>query len=170
MHSPSLVVVPPDGGTPVIRLNGEHTSLVVGTTETRDAYAVRRNSAPPGFAAVPLHLHRAAEEAFYVTDGELSVYADGRWSRLPAGSFALIPRGVRHALGNDSAEPVHWLTFISPAAHSDWVVAEHELILAAGGTAPDPAALADVHRRFGLDIIGPAPPFPAAHRHGNREP
>ncbi|HVH24078.1 MAG TPA: cupin domain-containing protein, partial [Pseudonocardia sp.] len=148
------MVVPPDGGTPLIRLNGEQTSLVVGAAETSDAYAVRRNSAPPGFAAVPLHVHRAAEEAFYVTAGELAVYADGRWSGVPAGSFVLIPRGTRHALGNASADPVHWLTFISPATHSDWVLAEHELIVAAGGNAPDPAALAEVHRRYGLDLIG----------------
>ena len=94
---PTLVVVPPDGGTPVIRLNGEQTTLVVGAAETSDAYAVRRNSAPPGFAAVPLHVHRAAEEAFYVIEGELAVHADGRWSPVPAGSFALIPRGTQHA-------------------------------------------------------------------------
>ena len=83
-----------------------------------------------------MHVHRAAEEAFYVTAGELAVYADGRWSEVPAGSFVLIPRGTRHALGNASADPVHWLMFISPATHAEWVLAEHELIVAAGGNAP----------------------------------
>lgn len=156
---PALVVVPPDGGIPVIRLNGEQTSLVVDAAETRDAYAVRRNSAPPGFATVPLHVHRNAEEAFFVTAGELAVHADGRWRTVSAGSFALIPRGTRHAIGNASTEPVHWLTFISPAGQGAWVQAEHELIVAAGG-APDPAELAEVHDRFGLQILGPAPPYP----------
>ena len=148
----------------MIRLNGERTDLVVGAGETNNAYAVRRNSAPAGFAAVPLHVHRGAEEAFYVTEGELSVYADGRWHAMPAGSFVLIPRGTRHALGNAAARPVHWLTLLSPAADAEWVQAEHELILAAGGAAPDPDALAEVHGRYGLEIIGPAPPFPDPRR------
>ena len=37
--------------------------------------------------------------------------------------------------------------------------AEHELILASAGE-PDRDRLADIHRRFGLEIIGPAPPLP----------
>ena len=73
-----LVVVPPDGEIPMIRLNGKQTSLVIGAAETRGAYAVRRNAAPPGFCAVPLHVHREAEEAFQVTEGELAVYCDER--------------------------------------------------------------------------------------------
>jgi len=39
-----LTVVPPGGGIPVVRLNGEETVLTVGDAETRGAYAAR--SAP----------------------------------------------------------------------------------------------------------------------------
>ena len=109
-----ILLVPPGGGVPVVRLNGETTVLVAGAQETGGAYALRRNSAPPGFDAVPLHVHRGAEEAFLVTDGELAVYAGGRWRTAPSGSFVLIPRGTEHALGNPSAATVSWITLISP--------------------------------------------------------
>ena len=75
------MLVPPGGGVPVVRLHGETTVLVVGAEDTNGAYALRRNSAPPRFDAVPLHVHRGAEEAFLVTDGELAVYADGELCR-----------------------------------------------------------------------------------------
>jgi quercetin dioxygenase-like cupin family protein len=157
--SARIVLVPPGGGVPVVRLHGETTVLVAGAEDTNGAYALRRNSAPPGFDAVPLHVHRSAEEAFLVTDGELAVYAEGRWQTAPSGSFVLIPRWTEHALGNASPATVSWITLISPGADAGWVQAEHELIVASAGE-PDRDRLADIHRRFGLEIIGPAPPLP----------
>ncbi len=95
-----LVVVAPDEGREVVRLNGERTIIKVGREATRGAYAVRENGAPPGYASVPLHMD---------------------------------PRGMVHALANPGAEPVRWLTLISPADRSEWVEAEHELLLASDG-------------------------------------
>ena len=45
------------------------------------------------------HVH-SFEEALYVLAGELALEIDGRVHHLVAGDFALIPLGVRHALGN----------------------------------------------------------------------
>jgi mannose-6-phosphate isomerase-like protein (cupin superfamily) len=140
----------------VVRLNGEDTVLAVGEAETRGAYAARLNAAPPGFTAVPLHIHRAAEEAFLVLDGELTVHADGRTVAAPAGAFVLIPRGVVHAIANLGGGPVRWLTLISPAEPAGWVEAEHDLIAESAGS-PDQAQLDEIHRRFGLEIVGPPP-------------
>ena len=153
-----LVLVPPGGGVPVVRLNGEDTVLTVGGAETRGAYAVRLNAAPPRFAAVPLHIHRAAEEAFFVLEGELTVHAAGERVEAPAGSFVLIPRGMVHAIANATSAPVRWLTIISPADQSRWVEAEHDLLVESSGFA-DPDRLAEIHTRFGLEIVGPPPPL-----------
>ena len=87
------------------------------------------------------------------------MYAGGHWQFAPAGSFVLIPRGTEHSLGNASRATVSWITLISPAADAGWVQAEHDLIVACGG-APDRERLAGIHRRFGLEIVGPAPPWP----------
>lgn len=151
-----LVVVAPGEGREVVRLNGERTIIKAGREATRGAYAVRENGAPPGYASVPLHMHRSAEEAFYVLSGRLAVQAGGVRVDVEAGSFALVPRGMVHALANPGAEPVRWLTLISPADRSEWVEAEHELLLASDGE-PDPDALAAIHRRYGLEIVGPPP-------------
>jgi mannose-6-phosphate isomerase-like protein (cupin superfamily) len=140
----------------VARLNGEDTVLTVGGAETRGAYAARLNAAPRGFTAVPLHIHRDAEEAFLVLDGELTVHADGRSVAAPPGAFVLIPRGLVHAIANLGSTPVRWLTLISPAAPAAWVEAEDDLIVESAGS-PNQAQLDEIHRRFGLEIVGPPP-------------
>jgi mannose-6-phosphate isomerase-like protein (cupin superfamily) len=101
-----LTVVPSGGGIPVVRLNGEETVLTVGDAETRGAYAARLSTAPPGFAAVPLRVHRDAEEGFLVLVGELAVHAGGRVVTAVAGAFVLVPRGLVHAIANRSGVPV----------------------------------------------------------------
>ena len=59
------------------------------------------------------HVH-SFEEALYVLGGELLLDLGGRVHRLVAGDYALIPTGIRHALGNTAAEPVRLLTLNSP--------------------------------------------------------
>jgi mannose-6-phosphate isomerase-like protein (cupin superfamily) len=143
----AVVVVPAGAGRVVPRRHGEHTTVKVAEAETRGAYAVRENTVPAGFAGVPMHLHRDAEEAFYVLDGELTVYTEGRTLAAPAGAFVLIPRGTVHAIANRGEVPVRWLTMISPAWVSGWIEAERA----------DPDNLAAVHARYGLEIVGPPP-------------
>jgi quercetin dioxygenase-like cupin family protein len=59
------------------------------------------------------HVH-SFEEALYVLSGELLIDLGGRAHRLATGDYALIPTGLRHALGNTAAEPVRLLSLNSP--------------------------------------------------------
>ena len=142
------VVVPPGEGEVVPRRFGERTVVKAAEAQTRGAYAVRENSVPAGFGGVPFHLHREAEEAFYVLEGELTVFTEGRTLAAPTGAFVLIPRGTVHAIANRGAVPVRWLTLISPAWVSGWIQAE----------SVDPDNRAVIYRRYGLEIVGPPPP------------
>jgi quercetin dioxygenase-like cupin family protein len=144
----ALVVVSPGEGRVVTRRFGERTVVKAAEAETRGAYAVRENAVPAGFGGVPLHLHRDAEEAFYVLEGELTVFAEGRWLAAPAGSFVLIPRATVHAIANRSPVSARWLTIISPAWVSGWIDEE---------ATTDPDQLADLYARYGLEIVGPPP-------------
>jgi quercetin dioxygenase-like cupin family protein len=101
-----VLFVGPGSGVPVVRLNGEHTTIAARAGDTAGAYAVRMNSAPPGFAAVPMHIHLHAEEAFCVLAGELAVHTSDQVIAAPAGSFVLIERGTAHAISNPGTEPV----------------------------------------------------------------
>lgn len=103
MSGDAVIVVLPGEGEVVQRRYGERTIVKAAEAETRGAYALRDNSAPAGYNAVPFHLHREAEEAFYVLEGELTVFTEGRTLAAPAGSFVLIPRRTVHSLANRGA-------------------------------------------------------------------
>jgi mannose-6-phosphate isomerase-like protein (cupin superfamily) len=147
MSDDAVVVVPPGEGEVVPRRFGERTVVKAAEAETGGAYAIRENAAPAGYNAVPFHLHREAEEAFFILEGEMTVFTKGRTLAAPAGSFVLIPRGTVHALANRGAEPLRWLTLISPAWVSGWIQAE----------AADPDDREAIYARYGLEIVGPPP-------------
>jgi uncharacterized cupin superfamily protein len=65
-------------GVVVRRRGGQRTEIKVGETGTGGAYALHVNTAPAGFGGVPFHLHRDADEGFYVLEGELTVYSAPR--------------------------------------------------------------------------------------------
>lgn len=141
------IVVLPGEGRVVPRRYGERTVVKAALTETRGAYAVRENLVPARFGGVPLHVHREAEEAFYVLEGKLTVFSGDRVLAAPAGSFVLVPRGTVHSIANRGAVPVRWLTVISPAWVSVWIEEE----------SADPDRQAEIYARYGLEIVGPPP-------------
>ena len=147
MTGDAVIVVPPGEGEVVPRRFGERTVVKAAEAETRGAYAVRENTVPAGFGGVPFHRHREAEEAFYVLEGELTVFTEARTLAAPAGAFVLVPRGTVHSIANRGAVPVRWLTLISPAWVSGWIQAE----------AADPGDREAIYLRYGLEIVGPPP-------------
>src|SRR6185437_15490705 len=93
------------GGTPtVVKLHGEE----VGGT-----YSFLEMEVAPGPGARP-HIHRRADEAFYVIDGELTLVLEDREVRAPAGSFVLVPRGTRHTFRNLTSAPAKAVFILSP--------------------------------------------------------
>ncbi len=86
----------------------------------------------PGGWLAP-HVH-SFEEALYVLEGELLLDLGGRIHRLTGGDFALIPTGLRHALGNAAAGAVRLLSLNSPQRldpggprRDTWFEAAHDL-------------------------------------------
>jgi len=90
------VLVGPDQGA-------VHTELAVGSL------------APGGWLARHVHSY---EESLYVLAGELVIEIGDRVHRLVAGDFALMTIGTWHALGNDGAEAVRWLSVNTPQKHA----------------------------------------------------
>jgi mannose-6-phosphate isomerase-like protein (cupin superfamily) len=141
----------------VRRRYGEQTVIKAGEAETRGAYAVRENAVPAGFSGVPYHIHHTAEEAFYILEGEMTVFTPDGPREAPAGTFVLIPRGTAHAFANHGVTPLRWLTFISPAWVSGWVEEESALLQNAGTEQSDRDLQAAIFAKYGLEIVGPPP-------------
>jgi quercetin dioxygenase-like cupin family protein len=66
----------------------------------------------PGGWLAP-HVH-SFEEALYVLDGELLLLLGETVHRLVGGDYALMPTGLRHALGNAGDAPARFFSLVSP--------------------------------------------------------
>jgi len=70
---------------------------------------------PRGPSASP-HIHKAAEEIFYIIDGEMTFFAGGDWAPVTAktNDLVVVPRGTQHAFQIDSPT-VHLVNIYTPA-------------------------------------------------------
>ena len=126
--------------------------------ETGGALAAIENL-PAGFAT-PLHVHRDADEPYYVLEGEVTFYCEGEVYRAVPGSFLFLPRGIPHAFRVSEAGPARLLILTLPGGFENFV---EEAGTRAGKPELPPAAPVDLSAlletaaRHGIDILGPPP-------------
>jgi mannose-6-phosphate isomerase-like protein (cupin superfamily) len=112
----------------------------------------------------PLHVHHRDDEAFYVLDGELSLFVAGEQLSLGSGQAAFAPRGVPHSYRVESEE-ARWLVITTPAGFESFVREVAEPApgdeLPPAGRPHDPAALAEAAANVGIEILGPPGALPA---------
>lgn len=149
------------------RIQGASMTLKVGAGQSA-AWSAFEAEVGPGFD-VGAHLHRQAEELFYILDGELDLLAfeprvrtAGDWQRWESasgtrvarggpGSAMFVPAGCPHAFANPSAAPARMLFLVSPPGHEHYLDEIGELLR--GGGAPDPEAIAEVRARHDIEQL-----------------
>jgi quercetin dioxygenase-like cupin family protein len=60
------------------------------------------------------HTHADETDSFYVLEGELDVYIDGRWTRATPGSFMAAAPGVEHGFTKRDAGTCRFLNIHAP--------------------------------------------------------
>jgi quercetin dioxygenase-like cupin family protein len=112
----------------------------------------------------PLHVHHREDEAFYVLDGEMTVFVGDGEIHLPAGEAAFAPKGTPHVYRVDS-EQARWLAIASPAGFERFVaeasVPADTLALPPGPPTVDPDWLTEIAGTYGIEILGPPGAFPS---------
>jgi mannose-6-phosphate isomerase-like protein (cupin superfamily) len=114
--------------------------------------------APRGSGS-PLHLHQREDEWFYVLEGEIAFWIDGRRINAPAGAFVFGPRGVPHTFLVTSTT-ARFLVGAEPAGFDDFVrelarPAKSRTLPPADLAKPSPEALQAAAARHGISILGP---------------
>lgn len=87
--------------------------FLVNSEETGGAFSVVESN-ECGRELTVLHQHADMDESFYVAEGHLTIYANGRTHTLGPGSYFFVPRGVPHAQGNPCPVPNRVLVTFSP--------------------------------------------------------
>jgi quercetin dioxygenase-like cupin family protein len=150
-------ILPPDVQQAVWFL-GSLVRIRAGGEATAGRLAILDHQAERGYSS-PVHRHHAAEETFLVLDGELRVEVDGQVRAAGAGAVAFLPRRLPHAFVVTSSH-ARFLNFIAPAGFDDFVRAAGAPAVSAEAPdelPPDPAALAALASKYGIEILGPPP-------------
>jgi quercetin dioxygenase-like cupin family protein len=155
-----VLVVAPGGGEAWWFLDN---LIVLKCSGTGGApYALAETLLPAG-SRTPFHLHHDEDEAFFVLEGELTIFIEDtpgqvRQVRGTPGAYVHIPQGIAHGYRTDS--PVRMLVitgtdgFIELARAAGTPALRRELPPAAE---PDVAALGALAPKFRIALLGPLP-------------
>jgi mannose-6-phosphate isomerase-like protein (cupin superfamily) len=106
----------------------------------------------------PLHIHTREDEAWYVLEGQMTVYVGDEALVVQTGSFAFAPRGLPHSFTVD-IEPTRVLVFATPAGFEHFAAEMGSPALSetppADLSVPSPDVLAPVAERYGIQVVGP---------------
>jgi quercetin dioxygenase-like cupin family protein len=150
IHVPDLTIVQPGTG-------GEGNLGSIGVAfklwgkDTGGSISIVEHPFPVG-ALVPPHLHTREDEYSIVTEGEIGFRSGDREVVLGPGGYITKPRGELHAMWNAGAIPARMIEVISPAGFEHFFRELSELV--AQG-APDPAEMASLAERYGLQFGRP---------------
>jgi quercetin dioxygenase-like cupin family protein len=138
------------GALAIIKASGETTGGRIAVIETL---------APEG-AGSPLHVHTREDECFYVMEGELSVWVDGRLIKASPGSFVYGPRGIPHTF-TVTSQRARYLLVAQPAGFENFVralsrPAKTLTIPPALAEPPDSERLSRIAAEHGIEILGPS--------------
>lgn len=91
----------------------EYRYLATGA-HTDGEYFMLEAVVPPG-AGPPPHVQTREEEGFYMLEGTLTFYPEGKEVVAGPGTFLNVPRGVVHNFKNLTDEPARVLIWFAPA-------------------------------------------------------
>jgi len=92
---------------------GDIYRIVTTCAQTGGKHFALDCTEPPG-GGPPPHIHGTEEEFFYVTEGELTFYVDGKITKVKAGESVFASRGTVHFYRNCTNEQARMLAIFTP--------------------------------------------------------
>jgi quercetin dioxygenase-like cupin family protein len=159
INSPELQIIAQGEGTPVWFL-GCLTYIKATAETTRGAFGLVEQIIPVGFAT-PYHMHQAEDEVFYVAEGELLLYSEGKQMELKAGGYAFLPRQIPHGFRVEGTAPARVLFMSFPGGgFEQFTLAMSEPVTDANtppAGRPDMEKLMTLAAKYKIDMLGPLP-------------
>lgn len=129
---------------------GHHITVKLTCAETAGSAYVFEDFCPPGIG-VPPHVHRNEDEIVTVLEGEFEIFLGGQTYAAAAGAVVNFPRGVPHAFHNRGSRPARALFTVTPAESFEQFF--EELSALPPAVPPDPAHIAAIFGRYGMEIL-----------------
>lgn len=156
MTAEALIQGPITGDRQRYGAAGGRYTIAATSAETRNTLFALEVTEPPG-GGPPLHLHTREEEFFFVLDGEITFWVDGRVTKAGPGGTAFVPRNVPHCFKNCTGSVARVLVLFTPGDIEGFF----DYGRATGPEVPsDEAIVAEILRLapiYGTRILGPSP-------------
>ena len=107
------VITPSDDRKAIFGAGDEYYYYATGE-QTDGQYFFFESVVPPN-GGPPPHVQTKEEEAFYILEGEVTFYAEGKETVAKKGTYLNVPKGVRHRFRNNTDINARMLVFFSPA-------------------------------------------------------
>ncbi len=159
---PRVRVLGPTDGDTLGALDAVRDRFMLEAHEAGAGFSLVEHLMPPRSLAAPLHRHSREDEYSFVLEGYVGACFDGEEVLAGAGDLIVKPRGEWHTFWNAADVPARVLEIISPGGFELAFREMHAL-----GEAVDPAAMAAIAARFGVDVDFERT-VPLIERHGLR--
>jgi len=152
-------------GAPAIAAAGDTYRMMVDGRHTGGQFTLIEIRVLPG-GGPPPHVHRREDETFFVIEGDLQLWVDGKTIDAPAGTCVFAPRGIPHRFTNASSKPTRFLLIASPSGFEDFLQSFATPVASLESTPPPVTpeliqTLLAVAPKYGIEILPP----PSGHAH-----
>ena len=141
------VVGPQDGKAGTLGSIG--VRQMIDGAESGGGFSLVEHAMPPRRLAAPLHRHLREDEYSYVLEGRMGALLGDEVLIAEPGDLVFKPRNQWHTFWNAGDEPARILEIIAPAGFEHFFA---ELVDGGGAAVMDPADLADLCERYGLEM------------------
>jgi mannose-6-phosphate isomerase-like protein (cupin superfamily) len=143
----ATVIAPSDGKAGSLGSIG--VRFMIGTDESGGGFSLVEHPMPPRALAAPLHRHSREDEYSFVLEGRMGALLGDETVYAEPGDLVFKPRNQWHTFWNASDTPARILEIISPGGFERFF--EELTDRPAQPGPPDPAQLATVAARYGLE-------------------
>lgn len=146
----------PSAAKATIQLGPLGIDFLVEADDSNGSVTMFECSVPAGARVPVAHSHDGFEETAYVLQGTCTWTIDGETRDSEPGESVCIRRGQVHGFENRGQEDVRFLAIATPGVFGPAYFQDlADILAAAPGSPPDPAAIGAVMRRHGLTPARP---------------
>jgi mannose-6-phosphate isomerase-like protein (cupin superfamily) len=143
---------------------GDLVIIYLSGQETGGRFSLLEWLQPPG-EITPLHVHRQADQTYYVLEGELTLYLPGTALAIGPGECGYGPMNVPHTEHVTSSGPVRLVEVNSPAGFEDFIATVGEptaelTLPPSSDEESDIEWLAGIATEHHIDVLGPPGALP----------
>jgi len=144
-----LAIAQPGEGR-VCQLFGEEITIQLDAKQTGGRFTVFLKVTPPG-GGLPPHTLAIEDEWFFVLEGLMSFFTEGKWTNASPGTTFFAPRKSVRTFKNVGDKPSRMLVHTSPSGIEKFFTIAHDEFAKAGG--PDMARVTTIAAEHGLNFV-----------------